>query len=118
MTAQVSIWTDGACSGNPGPGGWGAILRYGDREKDLCGGELYLGEGEAGFVLVGVDRVLFGSDYPLILYPRDQRVPEFKRFLNDVVTAGLTIEEQEKVLGKNLLRLVGREYDRFFVPQR
>ena len=39
MTAQVSIWTDGACSGNPGPGGWGAILRYGDREKDLCGGE-------------------------------------------------------------------------------
>jgi microsomal dipeptidase-like Zn-dependent dipeptidase len=43
------------------------------------------------------------------LYPRDQRVPEFRRFLNDVATAGLTIEEQEKVLGKNLLRLVGRE---------
>ncbi len=35
----MSIWTDGACSGNPGPGGWGAILRYGGREKDLCGGE-------------------------------------------------------------------------------
>jgi len=33
------IWTDGACSGNPGPGGWGAILRYGESEKDLCGGE-------------------------------------------------------------------------------
>ncbi len=39
MTAPVSVWTDGACSGNPGPGGWGAILRYGDREKELCGGE-------------------------------------------------------------------------------
>ncbi|MBV8472893.1 MAG: ribonuclease HI, partial [Hyphomicrobiales bacterium] len=39
MTAEVTIWTDGACSGNPGPGGWGAILRYGDREKELCGGE-------------------------------------------------------------------------------
>jgi ribonuclease HI len=39
LTAQVSIWTDGACSGNPGPGGWGAILRYGDREKELSGGE-------------------------------------------------------------------------------
>jgi predicted TIM-barrel fold metal-dependent hydrolase len=57
--------------------------------------------------LVGIDRVLYGSDYPLLLYPREQRVPEFKRFLNDVV-AGLTIEEQEKILGKNLLRLVGR----------
>jgi ribonuclease HI len=39
VSAQVSIWTDGACSGNPGPGGWGAILRYGEREKELSGGE-------------------------------------------------------------------------------
>jgi len=36
---SVSIWTDGACSGNPGPGGWGALLRYGDRERELSGGE-------------------------------------------------------------------------------
>ena len=35
----MEIWTDGACSGNPGPGGWGAILRFGEREKELCGGE-------------------------------------------------------------------------------
>ncbi|GGM80197.1 ribonuclease H [Dactylosporangium sucinum] len=35
----VEIYTDGACSGNPGPGGWGALLRYGDRERELCGGE-------------------------------------------------------------------------------
>ena len=39
MTEKVSIWTDGGCKGNPGPGGWGAILRYGEKEKDLCGGE-------------------------------------------------------------------------------
>jgi ribonuclease HI len=39
LTPPVVIWTDGACSGNPGPGGWGAILRYGASEKDLCGGE-------------------------------------------------------------------------------
>jgi ribonuclease HI len=39
MSARVAIWTDGACSGNPGPGGWGAILRYGDREKEIVGGE-------------------------------------------------------------------------------
>jgi len=35
----VEIFTDGACSGNPGPGGWGAILRYGGVEKELSGGE-------------------------------------------------------------------------------
>ncbi|MEU7619036.1 ribonuclease HI [Micromonospora rifamycinica] len=35
----VEIWTDGACSGNPGPGGWGVLLRYGGHERELCGGE-------------------------------------------------------------------------------
>ncbi len=35
----VEIFTDGACSGNPGPGGWGALLRYNGREKELFGGE-------------------------------------------------------------------------------
>ena len=35
---QIELFTDGACSGNPGPGGWGAILRYGGREKELSGG--------------------------------------------------------------------------------
>ena len=36
---KVQIYTDGACSGNPGPGGWGAILIYGDVKKELSGGE-------------------------------------------------------------------------------
>ena len=38
--SRVVIYTDGACKGNPGPGGWGVYLRYGDVEKDLFGGEL------------------------------------------------------------------------------
>jgi ribonuclease HI len=38
--AIVEIFTDGACSGNPGPGGWAAILRYRDTEKELAGGEI------------------------------------------------------------------------------
>ena len=37
--AIVEIYTDGACSGNPGPGGWGVLLRYGAKEKELFGGE-------------------------------------------------------------------------------
>lgn len=36
---SVEIFTDGACRGNPGPGGWGALLRYGNKEKHLYGGE-------------------------------------------------------------------------------
>lgn len=36
---RVKIYTDGACKGNPGPGGWGALLIYNSTEKELCGGE-------------------------------------------------------------------------------
>jgi ribonuclease HI len=39
MTRTVHIWTDGACSGNPGPGGWGAVLRYGETEKEFSGAD-------------------------------------------------------------------------------
>jgi ribonuclease HI len=38
---RVQIFTDGACRGNPGPGGWGALLRYGEHEKELFGGEAH-----------------------------------------------------------------------------
>jgi ribonuclease HI len=36
---KVVVWTDGACSGNPGPGGWGVVLTFGQHKKELCGGE-------------------------------------------------------------------------------
>jgi len=39
MTDAVEVWTDGACSGNPGPGGWGAVLSYKGKERELSGGE-------------------------------------------------------------------------------
>lgn len=39
MSNQIEIYTDGACRGNPGPGGWGALLIYGDERKEICGGE-------------------------------------------------------------------------------
>jgi ribonuclease HI len=38
---KVTIYTDGACSGNPGPGGWGAILTHGETEKEISGGEVH-----------------------------------------------------------------------------
>ena len=39
MSKQLEIYTDGACRGNPGPGGWGALLIWGDERKEMCGGE-------------------------------------------------------------------------------
>jgi len=57
--------------------------------------------------LVGADRVLYGSDYPLLLYPRESRTPEFKTFLNEILTAGLTADEREQIFSGNLLRLLG-----------
>ena len=39
MSQIVNIYTDGACKGNPGPGGWGALLQYGDKSKEMFGGE-------------------------------------------------------------------------------
>jgi len=39
MSQTVEVYTDGACRGNPGPGGWGVLLRYGNTEKELYGGE-------------------------------------------------------------------------------
>ena len=39
MSDEVELWTDGACSGNPGPGGWAAVLRWNGHERELSGGE-------------------------------------------------------------------------------
>ena len=41
MTGEVDVFTDGACKGNPGIGGWGVLLQYGDRTRELCGGEVH-----------------------------------------------------------------------------
>ena len=39
MSGRVKIWTDGGCAGNPGPGGWGAVIAYGDSVRDVSGGD-------------------------------------------------------------------------------
>ena len=41
MSEVVEVYTDGACKGNPGVGGWGVLLRYGVRARELCGGEAH-----------------------------------------------------------------------------
>ena len=61
----VTIYTDGACSGNPGPGGWGAILQYGGVEKELSGGEAQTTNNR--MELIGVIRALQALKEPCIV---------------------------------------------------
>ena len=56
---------------------------------------------------VGPDKILYGSDYPLLLYPSRQTKPDFVTYLNEIQTAELSEEELEKILGGNLSRLLG-----------
>ena len=55
---------------------------------------------------VGAGRILFGSDYPLILYPKGDRVPSFLPFLREIAEAGLTAEESAQIMGANMRRLL------------
>ena len=61
----VTIYTDGACSGNPGPGGWGAILMYGPHKKEMSGGEPQTtnnhGAYRGDFRLAGLEGALRGG---------------------------------------------------------
>ncbi len=63
MTDAVEIYTDGACKGNPGPGGWGALLRWGRHEKELFGGEALTTNNR--MELTAVIRALAALDRPL-----------------------------------------------------
>jgi len=55
---------------------------------------------------VGAGRILYGSDYPLLLYPARERKPGFKRFLEEIGSAGLNAGEREAILGSNIRRLL------------
>jgi predicted TIM-barrel fold metal-dependent hydrolase len=55
---------------------------------------------------VGAGRVIYGSDYPLILYPRQTRKPDFGRFLGEIAGAGLAPGEREAIFSCNIRRLL------------
>lgn len=58
--------------------------------------------------VVGPEKVLYGSDYPLLLYPSQTRTPDFASFLAELRTAGLTEAELQLILGQNIQRVLGR----------
>lgn len=82
MTKQVvEIFSDGACSGNPGPGGYGAILRWKGKEKELCGGEAHTTNNR--MELSGVIEALSALKYPCKVKPTTD-----SKYVIDSITKG------------------------------
>ena len=77
----VEIFTDGACSGNPGAGGWGAILRCNGKEKELSGGEAHTTNNR--MELTGVIKAL-----EALKYPCDVRLTTDSKYVVDGISKG------------------------------
>ncbi len=76
MTERVQLYTDGACSGNPGPGGWGVLMLWNDHEKELCEGEFKTTNNrmELMAAIKGLESLKRGMDVDLYtdsIYVRD-----------------------------------------------
>lgn len=76
MTERVQLYTDGACSGNPGPGGWGVLMLWNDHEKELCEGEFKTTNNrmELMAAIKGLESLKRGMDVDLFtdsIYVRD-----------------------------------------------
>lgn len=80
MSARVEVFSDGACKSNPGPGGWGVLLRYGTNEKELWGGET--GTTNNRMELMAVIRALEALKRPSRVY-----VTTDSRYVKQGVTA-------------------------------
>ena len=80
----MEIFSDGACSGNPGPGGWGAILRCGGKEKELSGGDPHTTNNR--MELLGVISALEALKFPCKV-----RKPPESKFFVEVITMGWVV---------------------------
>ncbi len=86
---EIEIFTDGACSGNPGPGGWGAILRYNGNEKELKGGEKETTNNrmELTAVIIALET---------LKYPCKVTVTTDSKYVCDSITKGWVYSWQKK----------------------
>ena len=107
MRKQVEIFTDGACSGNPGAGGWGAVLRFGRHEKELSGGEMQTTNNR--MELTAVIMALSALKEPCTV-----TITTDSKYVADAVSKGWVYGWQKK----NWMRLLRlRLYDRLPRPE-
>ena len=83
MTQTIDIWTDGACSGNPGPGGWGAVLKLGETEKEISGAEAATTNNrmELMAAISAIESLKRGAV---------QRATDLKGIVDDIRSSGIT----------------------------
>lgn len=91
---QVLIYTDGACSGNPGPGGWGTILKYNGNEKELSGGE-----AETTNNRMELTAVIKGLD--CLKYPCDVNIYSDSKYIVDAINLGWVFKWQKNNWKRN-----------------
>ena len=97
--SNFNIYTDGACSGNPGKGGWGAVLRYGQSERELSGGEKRR-LAIASIIAMGFETIILDEPYSNMDYNGVKSVNRIIRSLhNEGKTIVILSHEIEKCLG-------------------
>ena len=88
MDKTVYIFTDGACSGNPGPGGWGAVLRFGNAEKELSGGDKNTTNNR-------MELTACIEDLSALKYPCSVILTTDSKYVSDAVTKGWAVSWQK-----------------------
>ena len=91
----VTIYTDGACSGNPGPGGWGAVLKYGAHERELSGGEAQTTNNRMELTAVIEALRLLKEPYEVELYSDS-------KYVIDAVSKGWVKSDKKPALNVDL----------------
>jgi ribonuclease HI len=119
MTSPVEIFTDGACSGNPGPGGWAAILRSGKHESELSGGEAHTTNNrmELMAVIEGLRKLKHSS--PVTIYTDSRYVMDgASKWLPGWKRKGWKTADKKPVKNEDLWRQLDAEMARHTLEWR
>ena len=110
---SIEIFTDGACSGNPGPGGWAAILRYGEHEKELSGGEKATTNNRMELMAVIEGLKALKKRSPVTIHTDSRYVMDgAAKWLTGWKTKGWKTADKKPVKNEDLWRLLDAEMAR------
>jgi ribonuclease HI len=109
----IDLFTDGACSGNPGPGGWAAILRYGEHEKELSGGEKATTNNRMEMMAVIEGLKALNKSAPVTIHTDSRYVMDgASKWLAGWKTKGWKTADKKPVKNEDLWRMLDMEMAR------
>jgi ribonuclease HI len=118
LTGGIEIFTDGACSGNPGPGGWGAILRFGAQEKELSGGEVLTTNNRMELMAVIQALKAIAKPVPILIHTDSRYVMDgASSWIVGWKKRGWKTASKEPVKNEDLWRSLDEELARFPVKR-